>query len=144
MARFSLALLSLCVAACTLAAPMQRRQTGDLQCNLARLQIIADVASAETLLGQINATDLATASAVAVAQTGLKSVDTAIQTILAAVLQGNTAPPETRDQVGNGLTAAQTALKSITDPSVNASVAAVQAKIASAGVDGNNVVAECK
>ncbi|KAJ7683604.1 hypothetical protein B0H17DRAFT_1137728 [Mycena rosella] len=61
-------------------SPMHRRQTGDLQCNLARLKIISDVAATGALIGE-----LSTATAVAVAQAGLKSIDDGIQTILTAV-----------------------------------------------------------
>ncbi|KAJ7203504.1 hypothetical protein GGX14DRAFT_501390 [Mycena pura] len=146
MARFLSALLSLCVVACSLAAPadMNRRQTGDLQCNLERLQTLSDVLSAETLLGQINTANLTTAEAVAVAQVDLKSVDGALQTILAAVVQGKTSPNDAQEQFAHGLAAAQKALNGITDPNAKAAVAAVQTKIASAITDGDKVVAECK
>ncbi|KAJ7457898.1 hypothetical protein FB451DRAFT_1142558 [Mycena latifolia] len=142
MARISSILFSLCIVACVAAAPLHRRQTGDLQCNLARLKIISDVAAIETLIGQLNTTELSTASAVAVAQAGLKSVDAGIQTILTAVFSGQTAPASSRDQVGTGLATAQQALSLITD--ANATVTQVQAKLASAIMDGNNVVSECK
>ncbi|KAJ7722651.1 hypothetical protein DFH07DRAFT_286422 [Mycena maculata] len=148
MARIYSIVSLLCIAACTVAAPLQlapmhRRQTGDLQCNLARLKIIADISSASALIGQINSTDLSTATSVAVAQTGLESVNDAIQTILAAVFTNQTAPAASRDQVSAGLDQALYALNNITDPSVNATVAAAQAKIESAGIDGDNVVDDC-
>ncbi|KAJ7196249.1 hypothetical protein GGX14DRAFT_700590 [Mycena pura] len=145
MARFS-ALLPLCVAACSLAAAadMHKRQTGDLQCNLERLQTLADVASAQTLLGQINTTNLTTAEAVAVAQVDMQSVDDALQTILDAVLKGAASPTAAQTQFAHGLAAAQKALSGITDPNAKAAVAAVQAKITSAITDGDKVVAECK
>ncbi|KAJ6615529.1 hypothetical protein B0H10DRAFT_1801323 [Mycena sp. CBHHK59/15] len=123
-------------------APLHRRQTGDLQCNLARLKIISDVASAETLISQLNTTDLSTASSVAVAQAGLKSVGDGIQAILLAVFSGQTAPASSRDQVGMGLATAQKALATITD--ANATVTQAQAKLTSATNDGNDVVSECK
>ncbi|KAJ6544208.1 hypothetical protein B0H19DRAFT_956897, partial [Mycena capillaripes] len=88
-------------------APMQKRQTGDLDCNLARLKIVFDVAATQN--------DLATTSAVAVAQAGLQSVNSAIQDILGAVLNGQTAPANFRDQVSQGLDTALSALKLITE-----------------------------
>ncbi|KAJ7235303.1 hypothetical protein B0H12DRAFT_1027479, partial [Mycena haematopus] len=96
-------------------APMHRRQTGDLDCNLARLKIISDVATTQNLISQINATDLSTASAVAVAQTGLQSVNSAIQEILTALFAGQTAPTNFRDQVTAGLNLANSALSNITE-----------------------------
>ncbi|KAJ7709070.1 hypothetical protein B0H14DRAFT_2547476 [Mycena olivaceomarginata] len=134
--------LSLCIASCALAAPMQRRQTGNLECNLARLKIVTDVADAKVLVGQINTTDLGTASAVAVVQAGLNSVDDAIRTILDAVLSGGTAPESSREQVDDGLSTANQALGLITD--LNATVTAAQEKIANAGDEGASVVANCK
>ncbi|KAJ6554036.1 hypothetical protein DFH09DRAFT_1085429 [Mycena vulgaris] len=144
MVRISSVLFSLCVAACAFSTPLHRRQTGDLQCNLARLKIISDVASAQTLIGQLNTTELSTAAAVAVAQAGLKSVDEGIQTILTAIFTGQTAPASSRDQVGTGLATAQQALAVIADPNANATVTQAQAKIASAIKDGDDVVSECK
>ncbi|KAJ6478988.1 hypothetical protein C8R45DRAFT_779667, partial [Mycena sanguinolenta] len=91
-------------------APMRTRQTGDLDCNLARLKIIFDVAGTQQLVSQINATDLQTASAVAVAQTGLQSVNSAIQIILAAIFSGQAAPTNFRDDVVEGLNLATSAL----------------------------------
>ncbi|KAF7331090.1 hypothetical protein MVEN_02449300 [Mycena venus] len=144
MVRISSVVFSLAVAACAAAAPMQRRQTGDLDCNLARLKIIFDVAATQKLVGQINSTDLATASAVAVAQTGLDSVNSAIQDILAAVFAGQTAPAASRDQVSQGLNTANSALSLIKDPSLNATVTEAQARLLTAGADGDKVVADCK
>ncbi|KAJ7911087.1 hypothetical protein B0H13DRAFT_2191855 [Mycena leptocephala] len=144
MARISSILFAICVAACAVAAPMHRRQTGDLDCNLARLKIVFDVAATQKLVSQINATDLETATSVAVAQAGLQSVDSAIQDILAAIFSGQTAPANSRDQVSQGLNAANSALSMIKDPSLNATVTEAQARLLSAGVDGDNVVADCK
>ncbi|KAJ7165590.1 hypothetical protein C8R43DRAFT_918170 [Mycena crocata] len=144
MARISSILFSLCLAACALAAPMHRRQTGDLDCNLARLKIISDVAATGALIGQLNTTDLSTALAVAGAQAGLKSVDDGVQAILTAVFDGKTAPASSRDQVSDGLALAAKALGLITDPSASATVAEAQAKLTSAVKDGDDVVAKCK
>ncbi len=56
----------------------------------------------------------ATATAVTDAQTGLDSASSGIKTIAASLLTGQTAPADARDQVKNGLLAAQTALNGIT------------------------------
>ncbi|KAJ7983166.1 hypothetical protein DFH06DRAFT_1081304 [Mycena polygramma] len=144
MARISSIIFSLFVAACAVAAPMHRRQTGDLDCNLARLKIIFDVGQTQKLVGQINSTDLATASSVAVAQVGLSSVNSAILDILAAVFNNQTAPSASRDQVTQGLNTALEALQNITDPSLNATVSAAQASVLLAGNDGDVVVGDCK
>ncbi|KAJ7032826.1 hypothetical protein C8F04DRAFT_1235208 [Mycena alexandri] len=122
-------LFTFCLAVCAAAAPLHRRQTGDLDCNLARLKIISDIAAAQPLISQINTTDLVTASAVAMAQTGLMSTNAAIQDILTAVFANQTAPANSGDQVGLGVNGAHNALSTITDPSVNATVAAAQAKL---------------
>ncbi|KAJ7669062.1 hypothetical protein B0H17DRAFT_949358, partial [Mycena rosella] len=96
-------------------APLFRRQTGDLQCNLARLRIISDVAGAQTLIGQLNTTDLTTASLAAVAQASLKSANDGIQDVLTAVLNGQIAPANARDQVGVGIAEAILAVGNITE-----------------------------
>ncbi|KAJ7367604.1 hypothetical protein DFH08DRAFT_980125 [Mycena albidolilacea] len=147
MAPIFYVILSLCIASCALAAPMQRRQTGNLECNLARLKIVTDVADAKVLVGQINTTLVRPSesdSSVAVVQAGLNSVDEAIRTILDEVLSGGTAPESSREQVDDGLSTANQALGLITDPSLNATVTTAQAKIANAGDDGASVVANCK
>ncbi|KAJ7031193.1 hypothetical protein C8F04DRAFT_1231589 [Mycena alexandri] len=144
MARISSVLFSLCIVACASAAPMHRRQTGDLDCNLARLKVVSDIAATQTLVSQINTTDLATASAVGVAQAGLNSVNSAIQDILTAVFANQTAPADSRVQLEQGLDTANSALVLIKDPNANASVSAARAKLLAAGVAGDQVLSECK
>ncbi|KAJ7683599.1 hypothetical protein B0H17DRAFT_941787, partial [Mycena rosella] len=94
-------------------APMHRHQTGDLRCNLAHLKIISDVAATGALIGQLNttciATQLSTATTVAMAQAGLKSIDDGIQTILTTVFSRQTAPASSHDQVSDGLATEQMA-----------------------------------
>ncbi|KAF8198685.1 hypothetical protein K438DRAFT_1966648 [Mycena galopus ATCC 62051] len=143
MVRIFSAISCLAAVACVVAAPIHRRQTGDDQCNLARLKIIFDVAGTQSLVSQINATDLATATAVADAQVGLQSVNSAIQVILGAIFANQTAPADFRDQVSAGLDAARSALATITDPSQNATVTAAQTRLLTAGADGDMVVADC-
>ncbi|KAJ7641774.1 hypothetical protein FB45DRAFT_361731 [Roridomyces roridus] len=145
MARFLSLLVSVvCVAACALAAPMHRRQTGDLQCNLARLQVVSSVSSAQTLLGQINSTDLSTTTAVAVAQAGISSINNAVQSILSAVLVNGTAPAASRTQLSAGLDQARSAVSSIIEPSAASIAQAAAAALLDAGKAGDVVVAGCK
>ncbi|KAJ7755192.1 hypothetical protein B0H16DRAFT_1458737 [Mycena metata] len=144
MARISSVVFSLCIAACALAAPMHRRQIGDLDCNLARLKVVSDTAAAQTLVGQINTTDLATASAVGVAQAGLNSINSAIEDILTAVFANQTSPADSRNQLEQGLNTANSALLLIKDPSANATVSAARAKLLAAGAAGDQVLSGCK
>jgi hypothetical protein len=59
--------------------------------------------------------ELRTAAAVGVAQAGLESIDDAIQDILTAVFNNETAPADSRDQVSEGANAVKAALDSITE-----------------------------
>ncbi|KAJ7235231.1 hypothetical protein C8J57DRAFT_1378594, partial [Mycena rebaudengoi] len=104
MARFSSILLFLSVVALTLSAPLHRRQQGNLECNLARLRIISEVKATDGAVAQFDTTELKIAAAVGVAQAGLKSID-AIQDILTAVFNNETAPADSRDQVSEGANA---------------------------------------
>ncbi|KAF7313017.1 hypothetical protein MKEN_00986600 [Mycena kentingensis (nom. inval.)] len=152
-APFLSAFILLFIATGISSAPV-KRQTGNLECNLARLAIINDVAGAQDIIAQVqsgNSTDidLPTAAALAVAQTALTSANDAFQTIRDAVLVNEQAPPEARDQVDAGLTAAITALGSISTNStagadLAAAIAAATDKVVKAGKDGNDVVALCK
>ncbi|KAJ7081432.1 hypothetical protein C8R44DRAFT_823593 [Mycena epipterygia] len=115
------ALFALCITVCAFAASLHRRQTGDLQCNIARLKIISRydpnldrttqhhvfpylLRSVLGLTAELS--ELSTASAVDVAQAGLNSVDEGIQAILTAIFNNQTAPASSRDQVWMGLAAA--------------------------------------
>ncbi|KAJ7049254.1 hypothetical protein C8F01DRAFT_761116 [Mycena amicta] len=154
MAPFASVVFLLCLAMSAVSAPApMKRQTGDLQCNLARLATINDVASAQAIITQMqnsNATadDFPTSAALAVAQLGLTTANNAFQTILDAVLQNEQAPAAARDAVNSGLDAALTALQSASktfkDASLNATISAATAKVFKAGTDGNAVVADCK
>ncbi|KAJ7450055.1 hypothetical protein B0H11DRAFT_1743377 [Mycena galericulata] len=131
-------------------APMHRHQIGNLDCNLARLKSVVDVADAQTLIGQINTTYVSDP----IYTTNIHPLTTDLQrtlngdlggqsqTILNAVFANQTASANSRDQFASGLDAALEALKMINDQ--NATVTAAQAKILGAGQDGNSVVADCK
>ncbi|KAF7349113.1 hypothetical protein MVEN_01433500 [Mycena venus] len=144
MARVLSVLLALCLAFFAVAAPLQQRQVGDLQCNINRLKIVASLASTTTAVGKIDTTDPATASAVTAAQAGLSSASDGIKTIAQSLVTGQTAPASARDQVGAGLLAAQTALTGITDPAAATAVTAAQNQLTTTIADGKAVVADCK
>ncbi|KAJ7048281.1 hypothetical protein C8F01DRAFT_1285057 [Mycena amicta] len=157
MAPFTSIFLSLCLVASAVAAPMHaKRQIGDLDCNLARLTIIHDVTTAKDLISQMQnanstASDLPTSAAFAVAQTGLSSVQAAIQQILDAVLVNDPAPAATRLEVVGGLGAASTALQSASQTmkecvlvaSLNSTMSAVLAVLKQAAPDAKNVITTC-
>ncbi|KAJ6503683.1 hypothetical protein C8R45DRAFT_894818 [Mycena sanguinolenta] len=144
MARILSVLLVLCLALFTVAAPLQQRQIGNLQCNINRLKIVTSLGSTNTAVGKIDTTDPATASAVTAAQAGLTSASAGIKTIAQSLITGQAAPASARDQVGAGLLAAQTALAGITDPTATAAVTAAQNQLTTTIADGAAVVADCK
>ncbi|KAJ7039440.1 hypothetical protein C8F04DRAFT_1178975 [Mycena alexandri] len=111
--------------------------------HLARLKIISDIAAAQTLISQINTT-YTQASAVAMAQAGLTSTNAAIQDILTAVFANQTAPANSRDQVGLRVNGAHEALRTITDPRVNCYGRCGVGEAAHYCGEGNKVVSECK
>ncbi|KAF7349887.1 hypothetical protein MVEN_01289300 [Mycena venus] len=143
MARILSVLLALYLALCTVAAPLQQRQVGDLQCNIDRLKIVNSLASTGTAVGEIDTTDPATASAVTAAQAGLTSAGAGIKTIALSLITGQAAPASARDQVKAGLLAAQTALAGINDPTATAAVTAAQNQLNTTIADGAAVVADC-
>ncbi|KZV91354.1 hypothetical protein EXIGLDRAFT_719417 [Exidia glandulosa HHB12029] len=131
------------------AAPLQSRQVGNLQCNLARLRIVGALASTTGTVEKISdatADDDVTASAADDALTGLDGASSGIKTIALALVSGQTAPADARDQVEAGLTQAKTALDSIssTDDAVTAQVTKAQKSLDKAISAGQDVVAECK
>ncbi|THU78096.1 hypothetical protein K435DRAFT_973671 [Dendrothele bispora CBS 962.96] len=145
MARFLFTILSFALALLTIsveAAPLQARQVGGIACNVARLQIVTDLAQTNKLLGQVDTTDPATADAVSTAQSGLDSASDGIKTIAGALITGQTAPADARDQVGTGLNDALTALTGLNsaDPAVSDTVSKLNQAIDA----GNQVVSTCK
>ncbi|KAJ6549798.1 hypothetical protein B0H19DRAFT_1031434 [Mycena capillaripes] len=150
MARILYVIWALCLALLTVAAPLQQRQVGNLQCNINRFKIVTSLASTSTAVGKIDTTDPATASAVTAAQAGLTSAGAGIKTIALSLVTGQAAPASARDQVQTGLLAAQTALAGITDanpsfsPTATAAVTAAQNQLTTTISDGAAVVADCK
>ncbi|KAF8921581.1 hypothetical protein CPB85DRAFT_1271480 [Mucidula mucida] len=122
------------------AAPLHSRQIGNLACNIARLKIVSNLAATKSAVSEIDDTNAAAKTA---ATDGLNSASDGIKTIAKSLITGAQAPAAARDQVGAGLTAAQTALDGLTsgdDPAV----AEAQDKLSSAIAAGQDVVAQCK
>ena len=120
-----------------LLAPLERRQVGDLQCNIDRLSTVANLAKTTKAVQQLSSagakyvqaywisirsffylfftrSDASVTSAASAAMSGLTTAQQGIETIASALLQGQTAPADARTQVGNGLTAASQALGNVT------------------------------
>jgi hypothetical protein len=118
-------------------APLATRQVGNLQCNINRLQIVTDLSSTKKAVSQLGAADAIASSvsswfsrlayadvcrlnrnttAAAAVQTvtdGINGAQGAIGVIAKALLTGQTAPAEARQEVQGNLTSAQGALNSI-------------------------------
>ncbi|KAF7342580.1 hypothetical protein MSAN_02014700 [Mycena sanguinolenta] len=134
---------ALFIASVSVAAPVEQRQIGDLACNIDRVKILTDLVSTGSAVGQIDTSDPATATAVAAAQSGLKAVGDSVAEIALALVTGAAAPADARTAVSQGLNDTRSALESITNPAVSASVAAAQSKLQTAIDDGNAVLADC-
>ncbi|PBL01710.1 hypothetical protein ARMGADRAFT_953778 [Armillaria gallica] len=145
MARFFITLLSAALMAYFFqveAAPLHSRQIGDISCNVARLKTVSSLAATKSAVKKIDTSNsTATATAVTDAQTGLDSASSGIKTIAASLLTGQTAPADARDQVKNGLLAAQTALNGITtgDTATTDALTKLNDTISA----GSDVVANC-
>ncbi|KAJ4467878.1 hypothetical protein J3R30DRAFT_3562682 [Lentinula aciculospora] len=144
MARIIFAILYVLMAVFILlvdAVPLKFRQIGDIQCNVARLKIVSDLAQTGNLLNKINGTDTATTSAISTAQSGLSSAGDGIKTIAAALVQGQTAPADARNQTAEGLQTALTALSGLnsTDPNVASTLSKLNEAISA----GQSVVSDC-
>lgn len=144
MSRSILALVALFVMAFFFqveAAPVESRQIGGLQCNIARLQTVTNLAAASRAVNKIDTTtDPNVASAVSTAQQGISSAQAGIKTIAGALFTGQQAPAAARTQVGNGLTTAQTALQGISNTTgVSAALGSLGKTISA----GQKVVADC-
>jgi hypothetical protein len=92
---------------------VERRQIGDLACNIDRLKTVASLAASDFAISAIDTSDPTVASAVTTARTGLNSAGEGIGKIALALVSGQQAPAAARTQVGQGLVDAQTALQGI-------------------------------
>ncbi|KAH9885282.1 hypothetical protein C8Q73DRAFT_660125 [Cubamyces lactineus] len=151
MARFFalvLAVSSLLVGTQVFAAPARdlvARQIGDIQCNVDRLSIVADLAAMQNTLKKVQTDVASDAAASSSVQTAIDSIDGAqgaIGVIAKALLTGQTAPAEARTQVQGNLTAAHDALTSITSSSPDLQKALTQ--LGNAETAGEGVVNNCK
>ncbi|KAJ6487729.1 hypothetical protein C8R45DRAFT_255082 [Mycena sanguinolenta] len=145
MVRISSIVFGLAVAASAVAAP-HKRQIGDLDCNLARLQLLFNIRATQNTLNAMNisSTDLHTGSAVASAQVGLNSANDVIQGIFGALVAGQLAPAASRQQTVDALVHANNSLAMIKVPELNSTVKAAQATVLAAGDNANQIAAQCK
>lgn len=147
MARvFGVLLAALYLASSASAIPVESRQLGGIGCNVARLKTVAGLRQATTAVNKIaGSSDPAAASAAATAQGGLQDASAGIKTIAGALLTGQAAPAAARDQVGQGLTTADTALGNITstDSTVTSMVADARTKVQNTISAGQDVVSQC-
>ncbi|KIK54657.1 hypothetical protein GYMLUDRAFT_176899, partial [Collybiopsis luxurians FD-317 M1] len=125
-------------------APLGSRQIGDLQCNIARLKTVSGLAATNKAINALSSSsgsDPTVASAVTQAQSGIQSAQSGISTIAKAILTGQDAPADARNQVGSGLATAQSALNSIgnSDPNLQAAQSSLSDTIAA----GEQVVSDC-
>ncbi|KAI0643803.1 hypothetical protein C8Q79DRAFT_915070 [Trametes meyenii] len=124
------------------------RQVGDLQCNLDRLSIVADLAAMQGTLKSLatKAADPDAASGVQAAQTAVSGAGGAIGVIAKALFSGQTAPADARDQVQGNLTAAHDALTGISssDADTTAGVNKALTQLGLAAQSGEGVVKNCK
>ncbi|PSR75683.1 hypothetical protein PHLCEN_2v8974 [Hermanssonia centrifuga] len=142
-------------------APLEfnKRQIGDLQCNVNRVQIVSDIAQMKQTVNALAtqvASDPVSSAAVSSAQAGISSAESAIGGIALSIITGQTAPAADRTQVESGLTAVGAGLGNITshiaiiegttcrtDPAVTANVQKAQQQLASATTAGDGVLANC-
>ncbi|KAJ7501111.1 hypothetical protein B0H11DRAFT_1993649 [Mycena galericulata] len=143
MVRISSVVFSLFAASCALAAPMHRRQVGDLACDQARLLLLFNIRAGQDLLANMTAPDLHDQSRLAVATAGLNNATGVVQGIFGAVLSGGTAAANSRNQTVFALNVANASLAEIKNPSMNASVAAVMATVLNAGTAADAIGATC-
>ncbi|KAJ7479661.1 hypothetical protein FB451DRAFT_163111 [Mycena latifolia] len=144
MARILSVFLALFIASAAVAAPVENRQLGNLDCNVDRFKIVTGLIQTGSALKKIDTTNPDTATAVAAAQAGLSSAGDAIKNIALALVTGKAAPGDARTAVSQGLNDTRSALDGIDDPTVTDSVAAAQTLLQGAIDDGNAVIADCK
>lgn len=110
-------------------------QLGSLECNIARVKIIADLAATRSAVNKISDNSVKTA-----ASAGLDSARSGILDIAAALVTGQSAPQSGRDQVSSGLNATAAALASGTN---DTAIASAQNSLAKASAAGQSVVLNC-
>ncbi|KAI0356983.1 hypothetical protein OH77DRAFT_1400029 [Trametes cingulata] len=155
MVRFvaiAFALSSLLAGSQIYAAPagdIAARQIGNLQCNIDRLSIVAGLADTQKTLKTLStelASDETAASSIKSIQDNVSGAQGAILVIGKALLTGQKAPAEARDQVLGNLTAAHDALTAInsTDTTAAADLQKALTQLTNAQLAGQGVVNNCK
>ncbi|KAL7284632.1 hypothetical protein ACG7TL_001928 [Trametes sanguinea] len=134
------------------------RQIGDLQCNVDRLSIVAGLATTQGTLKKLSqdlaqsnvrsspASDPTSAASVQSAADSISGAQGAIGVIAKALLTGQTAPAEARNQVLGNLTAAHDTLAAInsTDSTASATLQKALSELNDSAEAGNGVVNNCK
>ncbi|TFK83047.1 hypothetical protein K466DRAFT_499214, partial [Polyporus arcularius HHB13444] len=129
-----------------------RRQLGNLQCNINRGEIVfhvAQLASTVSSLGNATglvATNNSTDDDVAALQSGAVGAGGAIKQILSALVTGDDADPDLRNQVGGNLTTVLLALTDLnsTDPTASALLAQANEQLTNSVLAANGVVNNCR
>ncbi|KAA1474610.1 hypothetical protein DENSPDRAFT_841220 [Dentipellis sp. KUC8613] len=130
------------------AAPLQRRQRGDVQCNIDRLKVVVGMQEALDSVNQLSTQlgcNSSFASNITTAQTGIHGAQVATDGISQAIFANKTADPGLRDQFGGNITMALAALQAVqpTDSTSNATLTQALVSLNSTGQAGNDVVADC-
>ncbi|KAI0372423.1 hypothetical protein BV20DRAFT_939955 [Pilatotrama ljubarskyi] len=153
MVRFLAFALALLAGTQLQAAPVHEiaaRQIGDLQCNVDRLSIVADLAALQGTLKSLSkqvASDPAAAAGVQSTEESVSGAQGAIGVIAKALLLLQQAPAEARVQVQGNLTAAHDTLTNITlsgDSAARGTLQKALTQLSSAATAGQGVVANCK
>ncbi|PIL28947.1 hypothetical protein GSI_08994 [Ganoderma sinense ZZ0214-1] len=129
-------------------AEIAARQIGDIQCNVDRLSIVGDLAGLQKTLKTLStqtANDATASAGVQSVTSSISGAQSAIGTIAKALLTGQTAPADARDQVKSNLLAAQSTLAGITstDSAVTANLQKATTQLQNAETAGEGVVANC-
>ncbi|KAI0634188.1 hypothetical protein C8Q77DRAFT_1072856 [Trametes polyzona] len=125
------------------------RQIGNLQCNIDRLSIVAGLAATKNTLKNLQkdvASDNSTAASVQSVLDNISGAQGAIGVIGKALITGQKAPADARDQVQGNLTAAHDALTAInsTDTKAAANLKKGLTQLEKSQSAGEGVVKNCK
>ncbi|THH17992.1 hypothetical protein EW146_g2915 [Bondarzewia mesenterica] len=129
------------------ASPLARRQIGNVQCNVDRLEFVVGLQETsdqvDVLAAELGNTTFA--SAVTTAQEGIHATFIAADGIANAVFKNTTAPPELRGQVGGNITVIAQALSSIntTDSAANTTLQQALTLLRGAAFAADSVVEDC-
>ncbi|TFY59933.1 hypothetical protein EVG20_g7611 [Dentipellis fragilis] len=130
------------------AAPLQRRQTGDVQCNIDRLKVVVGMQETLDSVNQLSTQlgcNTSFASNITTAQTGIHGAQVATDEISQAIFANQTADPDLRQQFAGNITMVLAALQAIepTDSTSNATLTQALTSLNGTAAAGNDVVADC-